>query len=65
MAPKKNGKTQEKKSPKTAEKNIQNQILTWFIIFVAGFLAGIAFTVYKGRTLRDSTTSDGCAAGTE
>lgn len=27
----------------------KSQLVTWFIIFVAGFLAGVAFTVYKGK----------------
>ncbi len=36
-------------------KSRQSHLLTWFIIFVAGFLAGVAFSVYKGKII--GTTS--------
>lgn len=56
MTPKKNVKTPENEGPRP-EKNMQNKILTWFIIFIAGFLAGIAFTVYKGRIIGTSPST--------
>jgi cytochrome c-type biogenesis protein CcmH/NrfG len=42
-------KATQKDSPSRQEKKSQkSQLVTYFIIFVVGFLSGIAFTVYKG-----------------
>jgi cytochrome c-type biogenesis protein CcmH/NrfG len=60
MAPK--NKTTEQGSPLQQEKKSnKNQLVTFFIIFVVGFLSGIAFTVYKGSPPGATATSDGQA----
>lgn len=41
---------QETDSP-APTKSGQSHLLIWFIIFVAGFLAGVAFSVYKGKII--------------
>ncbi len=53
MAPKDN-------TPKQGNMSKKNQLVTYFIIFVFGFLSGIAFTVYKGSSpeATPSTTTD-------
>ncbi len=43
--------TEEESTRKQGSKHQKGQLVTWFIIFVAGFLAGVAFTVYKGKII--------------
>ncbi len=38
-------------APARGSRNQTNQLFIWFCIFVAGFLAGVAFSVYKGKTI--------------
>lgn len=47
----KNRTTKESIAPPRESKNQKSQLVTWFIIFVAGFLAGVAFTAYKGKII--------------
>jgi len=55
MAQKK--KATEKNAPHIGGNNRKKgQLVTYFIIFVFGFLAGIAFTVYKGGTPAPSSS---------
>ncbi len=49
---------QKKSTPQQENKPQKSQLVTYFIIFVFGFLAGIAFTVYKGGTT-SSTVAEG------
>ncbi len=44
----KNSTTDPDKTRQNDSKNQQGRLVTYFIIFICGFLAGIAFTVYKG-----------------
>jgi cytochrome c-type biogenesis protein CcmH/NrfG len=44
----KNKATEQDSPLRQEKKSNKNQIFTFFIIFVVGFLSGIAFTVYKG-----------------
>lgn len=44
----KNSTTDPDKTRQNDGKNRQGQLITYIIIFICGFLAGIAFTVYKG-----------------
>lgn len=44
----KNRVTEKVNTPQRENKANKSQLVTYFIIFVFGFLAGIAFTVYKG-----------------
>ncbi len=53
---KNNRVTDKVSSPEKGNKTQKSHLLTYFIIFVFGFLAGIAFTVYKG-TAPESTPS--------
>jgi cytochrome c-type biogenesis protein CcmH/NrfG len=56
MAPK--NKATEQDSPLRQEKKPKkNQLVTFFIIFVVGFLSGIAFTVYKSSPPGTAPTS--------
>ncbi|MGB3222303.1 MAG: hypothetical protein WBB23_05830, partial [Desulforhopalus sp.] len=41
----------------TGSKKQSNKLLTYFIIFVFGFLAGVAFTVIKGKTPDPATST--------
>ncbi len=50
MAKKMKVKT-EKTNNSGPTKSTQGHLVTWFMIFVAGFLAGVAFTVYKGKII--------------
>lgn len=43
--------TEEGSARKHGNKPQPAQLVTWFIIFVAGFLAGVTFTVYKGKII--------------
>lgn len=45
---KKNSKTEQKSSPQQKSSVQKSPLVTYLIIFVFGFLAGIAFTVFKG-----------------
>ena len=45
---KKYKKTDSPSPPEQQQKSGKGQLVTYFIIFVFGFLSGIAFTVYKG-----------------
>lgn len=44
----KNKATQKDNPSRQEKKSQKSQLVTYFIIFVVGFLSGIAFTVYKG-----------------
>lgn len=57
----KNNITEKASTPQQRNKAQKSPLVTYFIIFVFGFLAGIAFTVYKGGTpgLTPSTTTNG------
>lgn len=44
----KNNITEKASTPQQGNKAQKSPLVTYFIIFVFGFLAGIAFTVYKG-----------------
>lgn len=47
----KSNKTKEKDStPKQGNRGHKGNLVSYFMIFVFGFMAGIAFTVYKGDT---------------
>ncbi len=59
-----NDRVKEKDTtPQRGKKGQKGQLVTYFIIFVFGFLSGIAFTVYKGGSLESapSTTAEGQA----
>jgi len=58
---KKNGATEKGSTPKQGNAPRKNQLVTYFIIFICGFLSGIAFTVYKGDSpsLVPATTENG------
>jgi len=34
----------------STQRNKSQQFVTWFIIFICGFIAGVAFTVYRGSS---------------
>lgn len=59
----KNKVTEKDTSPQLKDKPKRSPLVTYFIIFVFGFLSGIAFTVYKGGTSAPppSTTVNGQA----
>jgi len=38
-------------------KRNKNQFVTWFIIFICGFIAGVAFSVYRGGSSGPATQS--------
>jgi cytochrome c-type biogenesis protein CcmH/NrfG len=44
----KNSGTEKDKSSQTPSQSRKGNLVTYFVIFVFGFLSGIAFTVYKG-----------------
>lgn len=44
----KNRATEKDSTPQQAKTAPKSQLVTFFIIFVVGFLSGVAFTVYKG-----------------
>lgn len=44
-----------KKAPPIAQPEKKGQLTTYGIIFVIGFLAGVAFTVYKGNVIMPAT----------
>lgn len=44
-------------APAPRNKKQANQLLTYFIIFVFGFLSGVAFTVIKGKTPDPATST--------
>jgi tetratricopeptide (TPR) repeat protein len=50
MTPK-DGISKKDSIPEQGNRSRQSQLVTYFIIFVFGFLSGIAFTVYKGSFL--------------
>lgn len=41
--------TAEETTNRDHRRSGQSHVLTWFVIFVAGFITGVAFTVYKGK----------------
>lgn len=53
----KNSTTDPDKTRQNDSKNQQGRLVTYFIIFICGFLAGIAFTVYKGGSPGSSPTA--------
>lgn len=53
----KNKATREDSAVKRGNTTQKSQAVTWFIIFVAGFLAGVAFTVYKGKITGSAPSS--------
>jgi cytochrome c-type biogenesis protein CcmH/NrfG len=44
----KNRAKEKDSAPQSVQKSKNNHLVTYFVIFVFGFLSGIAFTVYKG-----------------
>ncbi|MFH0784280.1 MAG: tetratricopeptide repeat protein [Pseudomonadota bacterium] len=50
-----------KKAPTPSQTDNKGQLITYCIIFVVGFLAGVAFTVYKGSSITPTgvTATDG------
>ncbi|MGB3223309.1 MAG: tetratricopeptide repeat protein [Desulforhopalus sp.] len=58
---KNNKETEKSNTPQQAKKKQQGQLVTYFMIFVFGFLSGIAFTVYKGPSsgVAPSTVAQG------
>ncbi len=56
MAHKKTGIEAESVA-KRGSTNKNSQLVIWFFIFVAGFLAGVAFTVYKGNIIGSAPSS--------
>jgi cytochrome c-type biogenesis protein CcmH/NrfG len=55
----KNRGTEKDSTPQRGNKTQKNQLVSYFIIFVFGFLAGIAFTVYKGGSLEFTPSTTG------
>jgi cytochrome c-type biogenesis protein CcmH/NrfG len=53
-------RTMEKSTPQQDKKPQKNRLFTYVIIFLCGFLSGIAFTVYKGGP-PVATTAEGQA----
>ena len=53
----KNKVTTEVSTAKRGSTAQKSHLVTWFIIFVAGFLAGVAFTVYKGKITGSAPSS--------
>ncbi|TKB28286.1 tetratricopeptide repeat protein [Desulfopila sp. IMCC35006] len=51
--------TEEESSRKQGSSPQKSHLVTWFIIFVAGFLAGVAFTVYKGKIIGPEQSTPG------
>jgi len=43
---------------KSRQRNMSQQLVTWVVIFICGFIAGVAFTIYRGG----STGSESPAA---
>jgi len=56
MTPKNREKKEKESIPQRSSKTQKSPLVTYFIIFVFGFLAGVAFTVYKG-SFSESTSS--------